>query len=428
MSEKTNTPSGRRSKKAQAEFQEPKESQDSTLKIEVSKYKSIIDAIKGKNWWRIMGSVFIAGCLLFTGIATVALAIKRLYPYSDITTNGLGATTIKSENSEVSYWLYNTAILWANSGIDVEKGNIITIRCSGKFNTAIHHLYDSAKENKEMQDEWIGPEGVQDDPMNHNGSYERRQYRIFPSLPTGALVMQVVRNNPFDTPKDDGANGDDFYFIGGERENIYINNPGTLYFSLNDIVFNTRTIRDLLSESISDAGGDRFVKAQLNNHDTTAIKALLKEYERIYTSDFNYLRKDYKTDFVRQVVKLEELRDKKNYKALEQSLKTSLKYEKEFPERIKDRIGELAYALNNEGADGKAGKRDNRINTAYENLIKELTANRAIGKMRLGVTQKKGEVISELQEYYNEGNNVYKEAWFDDNVGSFLIVVEKRSR
>ena len=66
---------------------------------------------------------------------------------------------------------------------------------------------------------------------------------------------------------------------------------------------------------------------------------------------------------------------------------------------------------------------------AYQSLIKELRSNRAIGKMRLGVTRTgRDEVVSELETYYNKGDNVYKTAWFDDNVGSFLIVVEKKKR
>lgn len=427
MSEKTNTPSGRRSKKAQ----EPE--QEKTLRIEVSKFKSVIDALSGDKWWRIMFSVFFAGCLLFTGIATVALAIKRMYPYSDITTNGLGATTIKSEKSEVSYWLYNTAILWADSGISVEEGDIITIRSSGKFNTAIHHLYDSAKENKEMQDEWIGPEGVQDDPVNHNGSYERRQYRIFPSLPTGALVMQVVRNNPFDSPNDGDAREENFYFIGGERENIYINNPGTLYFSLNDIVFNDVTIRNLLDESVKDVYSKDptkalELKALKNESDSVAIKKLFNAYYDAYKTDFDYLNKGYKKDFVLEHVPMGILKGK-DYDGIIKALSASLDYHMVFPDRIIEKVNAFVSANNYKGVEQE--KKDKGVERAYNDLVNELSANRAIGKMRLGVTRVgDNKVISELEQYYKKGEDGkrYKTAWFDDNVGSFLIVVEKKTR
>ena len=240
-------------KKTKVSGMPPAPEEEPTLNIEFTKYKSLITALTQGRWWRFIVFVFLVGCILFTGIATVALAIKRLYPYSDITTNGLGATTIKNEKSEVSYWLFNTAILWANSGVSVEKGDIISIRCSGRFNTAIHHLYNAAKDNTKLSEEWTGPEGDKDDPNNRNGSYYRRKFRIFPGLPTGALVMQVVNNEPFDSPNEGDAIAENFYFIGGEREHIYINNPGTLYFGLNDIVFNDRTIIGMLKEEVNDA-------------------------------------------------------------------------------------------------------------------------------------------------------------------------------
>lgn len=447
MSADSKTPSGRSRKS-----QNPQ--QGKTLKIEVNKFKSIVDALSGKKWERIMLSVFFVGCILFTGIATIALAIKRMYPYSDITTNGLGATTFKSEKSEVSYWLYNTALFWANSGISVEKGDIITIRCSGKFNTAMHHLYKAAKENTPLEDEWIGPEGVPDDPQNQTGSYFRRKYRIFPGMPTGALVMQVAKNIPFDSPNDSlnkklqsKPNPDDFYFIGGEREDIFINNPGTLYFGINDIVFNEKTIAGMLIESITDFVEDESghskktqvnqVKRDLDRYKMNptapnAMNWLFLAYRTAYEVDFKYLEKD-RTKSIDDLEKNEDrilnkartaLSQKNNVKSIILgAVLTGLGEDKSFtlPSRIIESINALSLAIYDE--DGENQKE------AYQSLIKELRSNRAIGRMRLGVTRTgRDEVVSELETYYNKGDNVYKTAWFDDNVGSFLIVVEKKKR
>lgn len=409
------------SKKRSAKSQ--KTDQEKTLTIEVNRFKSIIDALSGEKWWRIMISVFFVGCILFTGIATVALAIKRLYPYSDITTNGLGATTFKSEKSEVSYWLYNTALFWASSGISVEEGDIISIRSSGKFNTALHHLYDNAKNNTIPEDEWIGPEGVKDDPEKHPGSYYRRRHRIFPGMPTGALVMQVARNKPFDTPddydeNDQSAQADNFYFIGGERENIYINHPGTLYFCLNDIVFNERTIRDMIVESIEETKPN---KDTLKKYRDGSLTALFKLYEQAFSVDFDYLKRDLKEtvkQFEEDSFKKDTLLKETNYDALKRCLLDKLKNlgVEGFPQRIDDRIRELAFA--------NTYSSDSLKQLAANALLKEMTANRAIGQMRLGITRVADDsVISELQQYYD---GKYKTAWFEDNVGSFLIVIEKK--
>ena len=238
----------------QLQEQQPQEAQPQIVTVRLNKYKSLVDALGNRRiTMRALLTLFLLGVLLFTGITFIALAIKSLYPYSDITTNALGATTIKSERNEVSYWLFNTAILWADSGIQVKEGDIITIRASGKSNTAIHHLVKAAEDNTQIADKWVGSEGESlasfTDSKNRDRDEARRKYRIIPNRESGALIMQVVDNEkPFDTPRDDKANDQNFYFIGKERQNIYINHPGTLYFAVNDIVLNMDTIRDMKSD------------------------------------------------------------------------------------------------------------------------------------------------------------------------------------
>ena len=401
-----------------------------TLKIEVSKYASLVKILSGDNWWKVLISVFFIGCVLFSGISLVALAIKKMYPYSDITTNGLGTTTIKSENGEVSYWLFNSASLWANSGITVEKGDIITIRSSGKYHTAIHHLYDATKNNTDLKDQWIGSEGM---PDNYNKTVEddyRSKYRIFPGQPNGALVMQVATNTPFDTPNDERDNKkakpDNFYFIGKERQNIYINNSGTLYFAINDIVLNDLTIKDMLMDCIIDT----------YNNDNDSIQNLYKNVKDDLSKTINFLlnqfeEKSFKTDmeYLKQVspdqinLSVDDLLNDQNIKSedidvIKSIIKEKIPFRgKQFPERIDEKITKLAS--DNKYYENDTGLRRENIN----NLIKELKGNRAIGKLKLGVSKDdKGETVCELKYYHEKG---YKTAWFDDNEGSLLIVVEK---
>lgn len=113
----------------------PQNTGDSTqnIRVEISRYKTFLDALSDpQKVARVIFTVFSLGVLLFFGITLVVVTVKRFYPYSDITTNALGTTTIRNENKEVSYWLLNTAELWADSGINVKKGQTITIRASGK--------------------------------------------------------------------------------------------------------------------------------------------------------------------------------------------------------------------------------------------------------------------------------------------------------
>ena len=311
--------------------------QEQTLKIEISKYTSLINAMSGRKWLRMTISICAIGVFLFFCIFMVAFAIKKMYPYSDITTNGLGATTLKSEKGEVSYWLFNTASLWANTGITVKEGDIITIRSSGKYHTAIHHLFKNVDENKELDNEWIGSEGYKQDKDKNPRDYDRGQFRIFPGMNNGALVMQVATNLPFDTPLDKSAEKENFYYIGKERQHIYINNPGTLYFAINDIVLNKQTIANMIYYSIS--------------HSTD---------------------KSNKTVSLSQITDLVEKKD----------------------------INSLSDYMRKYAPDG--------------------------GRLKLGFTNDNNlKAECELIYYLNKD---YKTAWFDDNVGSLLILIEKETR
>ena len=464
--------------------------------IEVSKYKSILEVLGDPNkTWRVLLGIFFLGVILFTGIAVVASAIKKLYPYSDITTNGLGATTIKSEKKEVSYWLYNTSQLWANSGIAVKEGDIITIRSSGQFYTAIHHLYSSAKDNVVLKDRWVDSGGEADSPANlSQGSYYRRKFRMFPNLPTGTLVMQVANNNPYDTPREEGADPEDFYFIGKERQNIYIKHPGTLYFSLNDIVLNKRTIVELMYDCLCDFNG---IKEDF----------VVEYFRRVnlypWAKDAFYDEKAKKTDLANKICSKYSNSDLGDYlksgregekridnmfhdfallfkdKILnsEKGSRTMSKYKLGVSELIADNIPatslDTSYLIKRVSREGETvylkGKYSVEIDnkTAYikgrdmsgyddetvvlENPILEsenridlwkksfkladLRNNRyktVVAKDSLELYSADGPIfitdkvkVCEMEYYLR---NDYKTAWFDDNIGSFLIVIEKDSK
>lgn len=322
--------------------------QQQMVTVRLNKYKSFVDALGNrKTAYRVVFTLFLLGVMLFVGITVITLSIKRLYPYSDITTNALGATTIKSEKNEVSYWLFNTAELWADSGIQVNAGDILTIRASGKSNTAIHHLYHAAFENTGKIDDWVGSEGEPDDKSDEANSL-RRRYRIFPNMNPGALLMQVSdKDTPYDTPLEPGASHDNFYFIGKERQNIYINHSGTLRFAVNDIVLNRATLATIMLDQIADAVPN----------DSLAVKA-------------------------------ESLKKKLNDPT------TQLEIKEEFDNLAKN-----------------------------GNLFKE-SNSRKYGSMKLGSTAKApGDTVCELTYYYDNKN--CKTVWYDDNIGSFLIIIEK---
>lgn len=219
--------------------------------IEVTRYKALLEALGDPR--KVVRAILIISAvavLLFAGITLVVLSVKRIYPYSDITTNALGATTIKNEKSEVSYWLLNTAELWANSGIKVKQGQTIKIRASGKKHTAIHHLVNNVDSNDvHLREPWVGTEGFS--VQNNERDIARARFRIFPDSNQDALLVQIV---PLHGKRKDSlqlrrpkTGYNQFEVIGKEKE-IRIEEDGTLYFAINDIVLDDETVIMMMTE------------------------------------------------------------------------------------------------------------------------------------------------------------------------------------
>lgn len=307
------------------------------LHIEVSQYKSLIDMLQNRhNVSKAIVLLSILVAFIFCGLTFVTIFIKHIYPYDDIRINAFGATTIQNEKHDISYWLFNTAELWANSGIQVEKGDIISIHASGSFNTAIHHLIQAADSNTIPDTKYVNASGLAHDVERDPA---RAKYRIFPNLPQDALVMQIASENPVDLPSDVGGNPANFYYIGKDRSKIHINTDGTLYFAINDIVLTHDIINEMAREFVSNACA-KFDYQGINGLDSLDINAIDDSIkQRSNTNLYKWWTGDKNEDF-------------KDY-----------------------RIGKSKNCSN------------------------------------------------ELVYYYDEE---YKTAWFDDNVGSLLIVVERQ--
>lgn len=154
------------------------ENEDAPKKVEVVivRHKQFFEMLKEpQTMWRVLLSLFFIIVIVTIGLSLVIISIKRFYPYNTIQTNMYGATIMKNEDKEVIYWLFNTAELWANSGIKVKKNDELTIRASGASFTAIHHLVEATKENTVMEDRWVDTDGQ---PKTRLTDKLRGKYRI----------------------------------------------------------------------------------------------------------------------------------------------------------------------------------------------------------------------------------------------------------
>ena len=225
------------------------------VEIIIKRHQQLFELLQNPQMmWRVLLSLFLIIIVIFLGLTFIVLTIKRYYPYHEIETTIQGASIVKSEDKEVIYWLFNTADLWANSGIEVYEGDELTIKASGASYTAIHHLVNAADFNYMPQDKWVGTEGQ---PKFTPRDLLRAEFRINKNYDEGILLMKVL-------PKED-ANNDEKWItskpdsiltggyievIGKERKSLKISKNGILHFAVNDIVLTNEVIDSMYSQWI----------------------------------------------------------------------------------------------------------------------------------------------------------------------------------
>lgn len=325
------------------------------VEVLIVRHKQLFEMLKRPElMWRVLLSLFFVIVVLFAGLALVVISIKSFYPYNSIRTNSYGATIMESEDTEVSYWLFNTALLWANSGIRVKKDEVLTIRASGAAHTAIHHLVDEARENRKLHDDWVGTGGMYRESTDERDR-NRRRHRIAPDNLEGMLLMKV---DPVDAGAGDkaagGERGNDLYLIGEEREELVIRQDGVLKFAVNDIELQPDTIRSMYLRNF------RLMR------------------------DSGVITTDNCSDIEEAFAKWPDKEGKKKLTELNDTIFNS----DEMKEKAKG-----FYALGH-----------------YPDSVG-------------GENYKAYPLVNELLYYYEKG---FKDAWYVDNVGSFLIVIERK--
>lgn len=472
----------------------PAEKKKADLEVEIRQYQTLLEILdKPKSTLKVIFARMFFALALFMALAFTAIAIKRFYPYNEIKTNAFGATTMQNEEVELTYWLFNTAELWADSGIKVKRGDVLTIRASGKSNTSIHHLVDHAFYNARPRYAWVGTEGQ---PRSAN---TRTEYRIYPDRDPDALILQVVPEKKelggeylrpdFVTrsKKDRRKCREDaqerFYYIGKERTDLRINQEGTLRFAVNDIVLTPRCIdsmqwkNDLVFRKLyKDSAYMRLLSLRCDSlqlarlwHDRSIPRAPDASDEILHSKVDSILR-----------LRKECNRLKEFYKYLGDHIPGYNNPEDETLGKLARYFGtEKEYPNINPFIPGKNGKErcdrlldDETIRQGFRNycdstyrqsqvaisaLLKDPMLHKLCslwrnandlglyfgphpvplisgideGMERISPLRMPGDTIRVLvYPFYNEMTYYrdagYYNAWFDDNIGTFLIVVERR--
>ena len=325
------------------------------VEIEIVKFKWLLQALENpKILWRLIISLSAMLVILFFGLSMVAVIVKSMFPYETIKTNPYGATIMEDEKKEVVYWLFNSSELWANSGIKVKKGDMLTIRSSGRMHTAIHHLVEDVDSNRVLAEPWVDTDGDKYGNKSDRNK-ARAHFRIAPRVEQNRLLMKVKD----DTAGDSGQDGK-IYIIGKERSNLMITEDGTLHFAVNDIEMTDTVVSGMYRSFMESVIRD----CQIASEEAEAWR-----------------------DFYNRFVKV----------------------------GYKDNVDEIDYSS---------------VISARPSLVGLLDTLRGDSRVKasgvgLGVYYNEDDLYPVLNESLYYRDKKFPAAWFADNVGSFLIVIER---
>ncbi len=435
---------------------EDKKPVENKMEIEISKYKDLVDALGDPvRVARMVLLIAAVTAILAAGIIGVIYGIKRFYPYKSINSNPYGATIIQDEDNEIIYWLFNSADLWANSGIEVKEGDVISVRTSGAYHTAIHHLVKDANDNTRLRNPWSHSKG--DSPSEESPLYyrskARSKFRIAPDLSQNTILMQVIpsdiggENSDYDwrTDKNKASYVDgqeyrsnnvtdhyksglkteqkkpDIYEIGLGRENIRIRTTGILHFAVNDIALTPRVIKQMQSSpnhintlDLHKVKNVWFAKTtgKLDSLFTPSGLRLIKPTYYVENNKADSLKKD---TFCKHTITW--LIDNKKSDTNRRDTISSEEWDFQNLEHI-GLIDKHGYT-NNKYWDTTSPMYKNIVDDNGHLLKSKWDTSTLIN---LGLFDKAWQP-NEL-EYYRYHNFV--DAWFVDNIGSFMIVIERK--
>lgn len=107
----------------------------------------------------------------------------------EVAANDIGAfTQSKTCESEQAMYLFTTSDLWANTGIQLHKGDRVKLSASGAFNTSIQGVYKGALLNSKPKYDWISVGNINDTVAS---LWKEHELSMFPTSHYGTLLYQL---------------------------------------------------------------------------------------------------------------------------------------------------------------------------------------------------------------------------------------------
>lgn len=279
----------------------------------------------------------------------------------------------KSLNSDYSLFLFNTSEVWANPGIQVNKGDKIRINISGGFNSSIQDVLDDSRKNDTLKYEWryIGKENLfnkeakQSDRNDLQYCLSKGYYRKLTAFKKayhynfGTILYTIqpessdLKNYPKQSILDNNDiipwnAGNSQKTNNGDRAFHKAKQTGYIYFAVNDLVFDEETQIEgyYINARTKNAEEEKKMRSSLN-YVYNPFESVSKELSEIKQKDtveveckktYGLLRTINKDNYIRAQLRRNSINDQKIL--LEQ---TKVKQDHSF--LYKDNLGQLLVAV-----------------------------------------------------------------------------------
>ncbi len=344
------------------------------IKIVIDETGSITENLCKPNFGYLLLGIFGVTVAILLGIVAVIKILDATQKIPKILTNKYGVVINSEPKKQVCYFLLNSSQLWAETGIQVEEGDLVSVYASGAINTAIHHVVHAADNDTLPDFDWSGPGGVTK-KISYNeqpADYIALKYMVQPSANQSALLMMVADRNGYENYTTDTARShtyfrNDIITIGEGKAKIRINQNGLLYFCVNEVYLSKKNIENLRNDYID----------YIFNKDGRDIVQAGKRMDNKIEKEFGCYSAQIK------------------HKALSNDTVTQQELAQIYTKNLEYLKEDIKKAVTN--------KNTSTLTTEQQKYLRVFHR------------------IFELEKYYYLG---YTVPWYDDNLGSYLVVVE----
>ncbi|HIZ26426.1 hypothetical protein [Barnesiella sp. An55] len=196
---------------------------------------------------RLNAIIFISMIIVYIVLIVSMLAflinnVLLFPPNSDI--NSRGAITMNQPcGREHTVYLFNTAICWANTGVELLEGDIVEITTSGSFYGRITDLNDKNRDNARLNFNW------------NNTAYPAKT-ETFDSLciykeadaQFGSLLCHIHSESAGNAYDSDSCKAI-IQLASGQKNSFTAHQPGYLYVTVNDIYLTDAVLKKIMASN-----------------------------------------------------------------------------------------------------------------------------------------------------------------------------------